>query len=91
MTTDRSRFILVFMEMFLLDRIFFSFERCCVATASLVFTSRTDVPSSVTLEPRFLRIVVYCHRLLWVFCVVFVGGRSDHYLALLGAYLHSES
>ena len=41
--------------------------------ASLVFTPRTDVPSSVILEPRYLevlRIVVYCHWLLWAYWCV---------------------
>jgi len=60
MTTDRSRFIFVFMEMLLLDQIFFSFERCCVAMASLVLTSQTDVPSSVILKPMYLKIFADC-------------------------------
>ena len=51
------------MEMFLLDQMFFSFERCCVATASLVFTSRTDVPSSVILEPRYFKVFTDCSLL----------------------------
>jgi len=31
-----------------------------VAMASLVLTSQTDVPSSVTLEPKFLKIFTDC-------------------------------
>ena len=63
MTTDRSRFIFVFMEMFLLDQLFFSFERCCVAVASLVLSSQTDVLSSVILEPRYLKVFTDCSLL----------------------------
>jgi len=60
MTTDRSRFIFVFMEMFLLDQIIFRFERCCVAMPSLVLTSQTDVPSSVILESKYLKFFTDC-------------------------------
>ena len=34
-----------------------------MAMASFVFTSRTDVPSSVILEPRYLKVVTDCSLL----------------------------
>ena len=58
--------------------------------ASLVLTSQTDVPSSQVLE-GFYGLQFTATDCYGYIGVVFVGGRGDHYLSLLGAYLHSES